>query len=169
MSNLPKNQLSAQSALLGDTTHCNAIQRIHGQKSQINRGSRNRKFLVKWVLAVCRNGSAYGIRTRVPALRGPCPRPLDECALKSRQSNPQVEADKRQVKAYLRNMELTLYIKPWCPWCIEAVAWLERQGYQFNKIDVLSESHRISAYAPHFKPVTHSDVGDFGRPGPARF
>jgi hypothetical protein len=27
------------------------------------------------------NRSAYGIRTRVPALRGPCPRPLDECAL----------------------------------------------------------------------------------------
>ena len=36
-------------------------------------------------------------------------------------------------------MELTLYIKPWCGWCIEAVAWLEENGYQFNKIDVLSD------------------------------
>ena len=36
-------------------------------------------------------------------------------------------------------MELTLYIKPWCPWCVEAVAWLEKQGYQFHKIDVLSD------------------------------
>jgi glutaredoxin 3 len=34
---------------------------------------------------------------------------------------------------------LTLYIKPWCPWCTEAVAWLEKKGYQFNKIDVLSD------------------------------
>ena len=36
-------------------------------------------------------------------------------------------------------MELTLYIKQWCRWCIEAVAWLEENGYQFNKIDVLSD------------------------------
>ena len=36
-------------------------------------------------------------------------------------------------------MELTLYIKPWCPWCVEAVAWLEDQGYQFNAIDVLTD------------------------------
>jgi glutaredoxin 3 len=36
-------------------------------------------------------------------------------------------------------MELTLYIKPWCSWCIEAVAWLENKGYQFNKINVLSD------------------------------
>jgi glutaredoxin 3 len=43
------------------------------------------------------------------------------------------------VRTYLQNMELTLYIKPWCPWCVEAVAWLEKQGYQFNKIDVLSD------------------------------
>ena len=36
-------------------------------------------------------------------------------------------------------MELTLYIKPWCSWCIEAIAWLENKGYQFNKINVLSD------------------------------
>ncbi len=46
--------------------------------------------------------SAYGIRTRVPALRGPCPRPLDECAFKNPKFRPQVEADKRQVIDYLR-------------------------------------------------------------------
>ena len=34
---------------------------------------------------------------------------------------------------------MTLYVKPWCPWCVEAVAWLEDKGYQFNKIDVLSD------------------------------
>ncbi len=36
-------------------------------------------------------------------------------------------------------MELNLYIKPWCPWCIEAIAWLEENGYKFNKIDVLAD------------------------------
>ena len=36
-------------------------------------------------------------------------------------------------------MELTLYVKPWCPWCIEAVDWLEAKGYQFRELDVLSE------------------------------
>jgi glutaredoxin 3 len=37
-------------------------------------------------------------------------------------------------------MELTLYIKPWCPWCIEAIEWLEERGYRYKKIDVLSDS-----------------------------
>jgi glutaredoxin 3 len=36
-------------------------------------------------------------------------------------------------------MELTLYVKPWCSWCIEAIAWLENRGYQFSKINVLSD------------------------------
>ena len=36
-------------------------------------------------------------------------------------------------------MELTLYIKPWCSWCIEAVAWLEARGYRFKQINVLSD------------------------------
>ena len=34
---------------------------------------------------------------------------------------------------------MTLYVKPWCPWCIEAVAWLEAKGYQFREVDVLSD------------------------------
>jgi glutaredoxin 3 len=34
-------------------------------------------------------------------------------------------------------MELTLYIKPWCPWCVEAVAWLEARGYRFRTVNVL--------------------------------
>jgi glutaredoxin 3 len=35
-------------------------------------------------------------------------------------------------------MELILYVKPWCPWCVEAVAWLQAKGYRFKQIDVLS-------------------------------
>lgn len=34
---------------------------------------------------------------------------------------------------------MTLYVKPWCPWCIEAVDWLEAKGYQFREVDVLSD------------------------------
>ena len=41
-------------------------------------------------------------------------------------------------------MELSLYVKPWCPWCIEAVDWLESKGYPFKQINVLSDS---AAYA----------------------
>jgi glutaredoxin 3 len=37
------------------------------------------------------------------------------------------------------NMELTLYIKPWCSWCIEAVAWLEARGYRFKAVNVLAD------------------------------
>jgi glutaredoxin 3 len=36
-------------------------------------------------------------------------------------------------------MKMFLYIKPWCSWCIEAIAWLEKEGYQFDKINVLSD------------------------------
>jgi glutaredoxin 3 len=36
-------------------------------------------------------------------------------------------------------MELILYVKPWCPWCIEAVDWLEAKGYHFKEINVLSD------------------------------
>jgi glutaredoxin 3 len=41
-------------------------------------------------------------------------------------------------------MELTLYVKPWCPWCIEAVDWLKAKGYQFKEVNVLSD---VEAYA----------------------
>lgn len=33
-----------------------------------------------------------------------------------------------------------LYIKPWCPWCVDAVAWLEKRNYVFEKIDVLTDA-----------------------------
>lgn len=42
-------------------------------------------------------------------------------------------------KSTAAKMELTLYIKPWCPWCTDAVEWLQERGYRFRKIDVLSD------------------------------
>ena len=35
---------------------------------------------------------------------------------------------------------MVLYIKPWCPWCIAAVEWMEKRGMAFQKVDVLSDA-----------------------------
>jgi glutaredoxin len=35
--------------------------------------------------------------------------------------------------------EWILYIKPRCPWCVEAVAWLRQRGYAFESVDVLRD------------------------------
>lgn len=35
---------------------------------------------------------------------------------------------------------MILYIKPWCPWCIEAVDWMKRKGLSFTAVDVLSDA-----------------------------
>lgn len=34
---------------------------------------------------------------------------------------------------------MRVYIKPGCPWCVDAVAWLRREGYPFEEIDVISD------------------------------
>ena len=39
---------------------------------------------------------------------------------------------------------MVLYIKPWCPWCIAAVEWLEKRGVEFRLVDVLADG---AAYA----------------------
>ncbi len=36
------------------------------------------------------------------------------------------------------NLQLKVYIKPGCPWCISAIAYLENEGYDFTKIDVIN-------------------------------
>jgi glutaredoxin len=33
---------------------------------------------------------------------------------------------------------MKLYVKTWCPWCIDAIDWLKARGYPFEQIDVLS-------------------------------
>lgn len=33
---------------------------------------------------------------------------------------------------------MKLYVKVWCPWCIEAVDWLQSRGYRHEQIDVLA-------------------------------
>lgn len=34
---------------------------------------------------------------------------------------------------------LNVYVKPGCPWCVEAVAWLKNAGYRFQTIDVVAD------------------------------
>ncbi len=34
---------------------------------------------------------------------------------------------------------LKLYIKPGCPWCTQAVGYLNEQGFHYEPIDVLSD------------------------------
>ncbi len=38
--------------------------------------------------------------------------------------------------------ELTVYVKPGCPWCIGVTSHLQNLGYEFSEIDVLgNEKH----------------------------
>ena len=34
---------------------------------------------------------------------------------------------------------MKVYIKPGCPWCVDAVAWLKREGYDFELVDVIAD------------------------------
>lgn len=32
-----------------------------------------------------------------------------------------------------------VYVKPGCPWCVEVVNYLKKEGYDFNEIDVIAD------------------------------
>ena len=59
---------------------------------------------------------------------------------------------------------MILYVKRSCPWCIDAVDWLQRHGYTFEEVDVLSNRE---AYArmreisgQSLAPTLETDDGD---------
>ncbi|MCB1235760.1 MAG: glutaredoxin family protein [Verrucomicrobiae bacterium] len=66
---------------------------------------------------------------------------------------------------------LRVYVKPGCPWCLEAEAWLKREGYVYEAVDVYAdpsayeEMQRLSGQscAP---TLTYGDLllADFGVP-----
>ncbi|MBP84542.1 MAG: NrdH-redoxin [Verrucomicrobiales bacterium] len=35
--------------------------------------------------------------------------------------------------------QLIVYIKPGCPWCVDAVAYLRKEGFPFEEVDVISD------------------------------
>ena len=39
---------------------------------------------------------------------------------------------------------MNLYIKPWCPWCIEAVDWMKKRGIEFCAVDVLADARAFA-------------------------
>jgi glutaredoxin 3 len=37
-------------------------------------------------------------------------------------------------------MNVRLFIKPGCPWCDEAMDWLDRRGVNYQKLDVIRDA-----------------------------
>ena len=37
------------------------------------------------------------------------------------------------------DLQVRLFIKPWCGWCQQAVAWLDARGVTYEKIDVTAD------------------------------
>ena len=36
---------------------------------------------------------------------------------------------------------MKVYIKPGCPWCVDAVQWLNDKGYEFEQVNVLADAN----------------------------
>ncbi len=35
---------------------------------------------------------------------------------------------------------IRLFIKPWCPWCQEALEWFDQRGIPYERLDVTSDA-----------------------------
>ena len=64
---------------------------------------------------------------------------------------------------------IRLFIKPYCPWCHKAVAWLNAQGVQYETLDVISDSkamtEMVNLSGQRFAPVMDVDgeiLANFG-------
>ena len=59
---------------------------------------------------------------------------------------------------------MKLYVKVWCPWCVDAIDWMKRQGYQFEQIDVLADAdaydHMLAISGQRRTPTLELDNGD---------
>jgi len=59
---------------------------------------------------------------------------------------------------------MKLYVKVWCPWCVEAIGWLKSRGYHYEQIDVLADKaafDRMIAISGQRKtPTLELDSGD---------
>jgi glutaredoxin 3 len=62
-----------------------------------------------------------------------------------------------------------LFVKPWCPWCDEAVDWLRERGIPFEELDVTADADARremreltgQTYAPSIE-VDGRVLADFG-------
>ncbi len=71
---------------------------------------------------------------------------------------------------------IRLFIKPYCPWCQKAVAWLDAQGVKYETFDVIADSkamtEMVNLSGQRFAPVIDVDgkiLADFGPDELARF
>jgi glutaredoxin 3 len=41
-------------------------------------------------------------------------------------------------------MKIRLFIKPYCPWCGEAMRWLDERGIRYETLDVISDGKALT-------------------------
>ena len=34
---------------------------------------------------------------------------------------------------------IRLFVKPWCPWCIEAESWFKARGWEYDRLNVTDD------------------------------
>jgi glutaredoxin 3 len=73
-------------------------------------------------------------------------------------------------------MKIRLFIKPYCPWCHKAVAWLDGHGIAYDKLDVIADSkaytEMVNLSGQTLAPVIEVDgriLADFGPEELAKF
>ena len=66
-------------------------------------------------------------------------------------------------------MKIRLFIKPYCPWCHRAMAWLAERGIPYEKLDVIADSkaytEMVNLSGQTLAPVIDVDgkiLADFG-------
>ncbi len=67
------------------------------------------------------------------------------------------------------NVRIRLFVKPHCPWCHQAAAWLDARGVQHETLDVIADrralTEMINLSGQRLAPVIDVDgkiLADFG-------
>ncbi len=58
---------------------------------------------------------------------------------------------------------MKLYVKIWCPWCVDAIAWLRNRGYAFEQFDVQADraafDRMVKVSGQRLTPTLETDDG----------
>lgn len=59
---------------------------------------------------------------------------------------------------------MKLYVKNWCPWCVDAERWLKHKGFSYHKLDVLADrqayTHMRAISGQELTPTLEMPDGD---------
>ena len=73
-------------------------------------------------------------------------------------------------------MNIRLFIKPYCPWCHKAIAWLDAHGAKYETLDVIADQEAFAEMkeisGQTLAPVIDVDgevLADFGPEELAKF